>query len=188
MLLAVDDGSVSSHSLKSTCLSWAAKAGMPRESRRLLGRHADAVQSADSFYSRIASTVGRLPRALGVAATNISPAEEQVATDLLDAVEMLRLASFVGGAWKKIVCVVSLLDDDSPTFQKKNGTNKLLKIIDFLRKKDGKHLGVCRAWSRFFSHPTRKIWLDPGSLWFVKHWGGTNTSVLRRNSPRSTWY
>ena len=52
MLLAVDDGSVSSHSLKSTCLSWAAKAGMPRESRRLLGRHADAVQSADSFYSR----------------------------------------------------------------------------------------------------------------------------------------
>ena len=109
------------------------------------------------FSLRIASTVGRLPRALGVAATNISPAEEQVATDLLDAVEMLRLASFVGGAWKKIVCVVSLLDDDSPTFQKKNGTNKLLKIIDFLRKKDGKHLGVCRAWSRFFSHPTRKI-------------------------------
>ena len=52
MLLAVEDGSVSSHSLKSTCLSWAAKAGMPRESRRLLGRHADAVQSADSFYSR----------------------------------------------------------------------------------------------------------------------------------------
>ena len=48
MLLAVDDGSVSSHSLKSTCLSWAAKAGMPIESRRLLGRHADAVQSADS--------------------------------------------------------------------------------------------------------------------------------------------
>ena len=52
MLLSVEDGSVSSHSLKSTCLSWAAKAGMPRESRRLLGRHADAVQSADSFYSR----------------------------------------------------------------------------------------------------------------------------------------
>ena len=52
LLISVDDGSVASHSLKSTCLSWAAKAGLPRESRRLLGRHADALQGSDSFYSR----------------------------------------------------------------------------------------------------------------------------------------
>ena len=40
------------HPLNSTCLCWAAKAGLPRESRRLLGRHADALQGSDSFYSR----------------------------------------------------------------------------------------------------------------------------------------
>ena len=35
-----------------SALSWAAKAEIPRDQRRVLGRHADAVKCADSFYSR----------------------------------------------------------------------------------------------------------------------------------------
>jgi hypothetical protein len=50
--LKSDDGSLTSHSLKATTLSWAAKAEIPREQRRILGRHASTVQCADSFYSR----------------------------------------------------------------------------------------------------------------------------------------
>ena len=34
-----DVSGISSHSLKATCLSWAAKAGMPRELRQILGYH-----------------------------------------------------------------------------------------------------------------------------------------------------
>ena len=47
-----DDPCLSSHSLKATTLSWAAKAEVPREQRRILGRHSSAVQCSDSFYSR----------------------------------------------------------------------------------------------------------------------------------------
>ena len=50
--LGIDDAALSSHSLKATTLSWAAKAEIPREQRRILGRHSTAVQCADSFYSR----------------------------------------------------------------------------------------------------------------------------------------
>ena len=46
------DPSLSSHSLKATTLSWAAKAEVPRDHRRILGRHAAAVKESDSFYSR----------------------------------------------------------------------------------------------------------------------------------------
>jgi hypothetical protein len=51
-LLQIDDRDVTSHSLKTTCLSWAAKAELPREQRRLLGRHSLALQDADSVYAR----------------------------------------------------------------------------------------------------------------------------------------
>ena len=44
---AEDDMYLTSHSMKSTTLSWASKAEMPREYRRILGRH-----SSDSVYSR----------------------------------------------------------------------------------------------------------------------------------------
>eukprot|EP00435_Cladocopium_sp_Y103_P054228 s873_g17.t1 len=50
--LQTDDGSVSSHSLKATTLSWVSKAEVPREQRRILGRHASEIKGADSFYSR----------------------------------------------------------------------------------------------------------------------------------------
>ena len=50
--LACDDPALSSHSLKATTLSWASKAEVPREQRRILGRHSSAVQCADSYYSR----------------------------------------------------------------------------------------------------------------------------------------
>ena len=46
------DAQVSSHSLKATALSWAAKFGMDRELRLTLGRHASAVQGSDAVYSR----------------------------------------------------------------------------------------------------------------------------------------
>ena len=49
--LQTDDPDLRSHSLKRTALSWAAKAGMDREHRRLLGRHASAVQGSDSIYA-----------------------------------------------------------------------------------------------------------------------------------------
>ena len=52
MLGAVGDDRVTSHSLKTTTLSWAAKGNLDRETRRLLGRHASAIQTADSVYSR----------------------------------------------------------------------------------------------------------------------------------------
>ena len=50
--LSSDDPALSSHSLKATTLSWASKAEIPREQRRILGRHSSAVQCADSYYSR----------------------------------------------------------------------------------------------------------------------------------------
>ena len=50
--LDTTDPSLSSHSLKATTLSWAAKAEVPREQRRILGRHSSSVQGSDSFYSR----------------------------------------------------------------------------------------------------------------------------------------
>ena len=50
--LSSDDPALSSHSLKATTLSWASKAEIPREQRRILGRHSSAVQGADSYYSR----------------------------------------------------------------------------------------------------------------------------------------
>ena len=50
--LGCDDALLSSHSLKATTLSWAPKAEVPREQRRILGRHSSAIQCADSFYSR----------------------------------------------------------------------------------------------------------------------------------------
>ena len=49
--LQCDDPDLKSHSLKRTALSWAAKAGLDREHRRLLGRHASAVQGSDSIYA-----------------------------------------------------------------------------------------------------------------------------------------
>ena len=56
--LECDDAFLSSHSLKATTLSWASKAEVPREQRRVLGRHSSAVQCADSFYSRGDISVG----------------------------------------------------------------------------------------------------------------------------------
>ena len=50
--LQCGDQNLSSHSLKATTLSWAAKCELPREQRRILGRHAATVQGADTFYSR----------------------------------------------------------------------------------------------------------------------------------------
>ena len=47
-----NDSSLSSHSLKSTVLSWAAKCEMPREYRRVLGRHSSSVKESDSVYAR----------------------------------------------------------------------------------------------------------------------------------------
>ena len=43
---------VTSHSLRVTLLSWAAKFGMGREERDILGRHASAVHGAGPLYSR----------------------------------------------------------------------------------------------------------------------------------------
>ena len=50
--LACSDGNLSSHSLKATTLSWAAKAEVPRDQRKILGRHSAAIEGSDSFYSR----------------------------------------------------------------------------------------------------------------------------------------
>ena len=49
---AEDDMYLTSHSMKSTTLSWASKAEMPREYRRILGRHSSAVKESGSVYSR----------------------------------------------------------------------------------------------------------------------------------------
>ena len=46
------DELLSSHSLKTTCLSWCAKYNVGREERRLLGRHSSTIQEADSYYAR----------------------------------------------------------------------------------------------------------------------------------------
>ena len=43
-LEAEDDMFLTSHSMKSTTLSWSSKAEMPREYRRILGRHSSAVK------------------------------------------------------------------------------------------------------------------------------------------------
>eukprot|EP00435_Cladocopium_sp_Y103_P017619 s1836_g4.t1 len=51
-LLVCYDHDLTSHSLKATCLSWAAKAELPREQRRLLGRHFSAFRDSDSVYAR----------------------------------------------------------------------------------------------------------------------------------------
>ena len=51
-LEAEDDMFLTSHSMKSTTLSWSSKAEMPREYRRILGRHSSAVKESDSGYSR----------------------------------------------------------------------------------------------------------------------------------------
>eukprot|EP00434_Breviolum_minutum_P026959 symbB.v1.2.023834.t1/scaffold2208.1/size85765/3 len=47
-----DDPLLSSHSLKSTILSWGSKCEMPREYRRVLGRHSSSVKDSDSVYAR----------------------------------------------------------------------------------------------------------------------------------------
>ena len=52
LLGVFDDPRLTSHSLKTTCLSWCAKADVSREHRRILGRHTSAVVDADSIYSR----------------------------------------------------------------------------------------------------------------------------------------
>ncbi|CAK9113933.1 Protein-lysine methyltransferase METTL21B [Durusdinium trenchii] len=51
-LLHCNDELLTSHSLKATALSWASKAGVPREVRQVLGRHTSAVEGSDTFYSR----------------------------------------------------------------------------------------------------------------------------------------
>ena len=50
-LLGCNEKSLTSLSLKATCLAWAAKAELPRDQRRLLGLHASAIQDADSVYA-----------------------------------------------------------------------------------------------------------------------------------------
>ena len=47
-----NDVLLSSHSLKTTLLSWCSKGAVAKEHRRLLGRHSTAVVDADSIYSR----------------------------------------------------------------------------------------------------------------------------------------
>ena len=43
---------VSTHSLKSTAISWCSKMGMPEESRSILARHASSVKNPVALYSR----------------------------------------------------------------------------------------------------------------------------------------
>ena len=50
--LKCDDANLSSHSLKTTTLSWCSKAEVSREHRRILGRHASALKESDSIYAR----------------------------------------------------------------------------------------------------------------------------------------
>ncbi len=56
ILKAFLDGSsdvlLTSHSMKTTLLSWCSKASVDKEHRRLLGRHSTAVVDADSIYAR----------------------------------------------------------------------------------------------------------------------------------------
>lgn len=67
-----DDPNLSSHSLKATALSWASKAEMPRDQRRILGRHSSATQDADSFYSHdlCIAPVNSLRKILGMIRDN----------------------------------------------------------------------------------------------------------------------
>ena len=51
-MLQSRDKDLTSHSLKVTGISWAAKAEIPREQRRLLGRHSSSLQDSDSIYAR----------------------------------------------------------------------------------------------------------------------------------------
>lgn len=51
-ILQCEDERLTSHAMKVTGLSWCAKAEVPREQRRLLGRHASSLKEADSVYSR----------------------------------------------------------------------------------------------------------------------------------------
>ena len=51
-LLQIKDRDVTSRSLKTTCMSWATKAGLPRDQRRLLGRHSSSLQDWDPIYDR----------------------------------------------------------------------------------------------------------------------------------------
>ena len=44
--------SVSSHSLKATCLSWASKFGVTPECQNVLGRHSDSIRGSAPLYSR----------------------------------------------------------------------------------------------------------------------------------------
>ena len=60
LLGVFDDPRLTSHSLKTTCLSWCAK-DVSREHRRILGRHTSAVVDADSIYSRDLMYGGRGP-------------------------------------------------------------------------------------------------------------------------------
>ena len=50
--LMSEDETLSSHSMKATMLSWSAKAELPREYRRILGRHSSVIADSDSVYSR----------------------------------------------------------------------------------------------------------------------------------------
>ena len=51
-LVESEDANLTSHALKVTGLSWAAKAELSREHRRLLGRHASSFKDSDSIYAR----------------------------------------------------------------------------------------------------------------------------------------
>ena len=48
--LLFPDASLSSHSCKCTCLSWAAKFGLSLPERNILGRHADATRDTSAVY------------------------------------------------------------------------------------------------------------------------------------------
>ena len=50
--LLFPDASLSSHSCKCTCLTWAAKFGLSLPERNILGRHADATRDTSAVYSR----------------------------------------------------------------------------------------------------------------------------------------
>lgn len=60
--LACQDENLTSHSLKATTLSWCAKANVPREVRRILGRHSSSCESCcsrDLSYGPV-STLGQV--------------------------------------------------------------------------------------------------------------------------------
>ena len=50
--LLFPNASLSSHSCKCTCLTWAAKYGLSLPDRNILGRHADATRDTSAVYSR----------------------------------------------------------------------------------------------------------------------------------------